>query len=211
MNVNVDGLPVRQGRAAAVGNKTEKAETNEENKKWTGAFGDPPACLKLLNLFSWRTFVHYCTSNGRVVFHLVETLGNCRLFFIFPRTRPKIRFCDKEIREGWRGRWEEEQRGVMDERERWEATRRPWSVCEFLIERRRRTLSPSYKRRTRVCLCEVQSRTSRQRNRTNTQHRTSHILDILFNGKFWLRRWVGLPVINDALAESWQAPLSIHQ
>lgn len=56
------------------------------------------------------------------------------VFFISPKMPARNRSGDGEIREGWRGRWEEERRGVMDESERWEATRRPSSVCEFLLE-----------------------------------------------------------------------------
>lgn len=46
----------------------------------------------------------------------METLGSWRLLFISPRTLPKNRFGVEETGEGWRGRCEEEQRGVMDER-----------------------------------------------------------------------------------------------
>lgn len=105
------------------------------------------------------------------------------VFFISPKMPARNRSGDGEIREGWRGRWEEERRGVMDESERWEATRRPSSVCEFLSEptRPRRPSSPSYKRRTRVCPCEDQAGTSRRKNRTNPQHRISNTSSILLS------------------------------
>lgn len=164
------------------GTKPRAAETRVENKKQTGGFGDQAVGSKLLNLFS-GTFVLCRTSNGEAIFHPPETLGSRRIFFISPKTPARNRSGDGEIREGWQGRWEEERRGVMDESERWEATRRPSSVCEFLLEpmRPRRTSSPSYKRRTRVCPCEVQAGTSQRKNRTNPQHRISNTSSILLS------------------------------
>lgn len=131
------------------------------------------------------------------------------VFFISPKMPARNRSGDGEIREGWRGRWEEERRGVMDESERWEATRRPSSVCEFLLEptRPRRTSSPSYKRRTRVCPCEDQARNvaAKKQNEPTASH-LKHILHITFAGKIWFE---GCQSLIDALIESWQPYRSI--
>lgn len=97
------------------GTKLRAAEMMEENKKWTSGFGDPAACSKLFNHFSCWTFVLYCKSNGEAVFHLVETLGSGRLFFIFYENGVE------EIREGWRGR---EVRGRAEGCDGWEGEMR---------------------------------------------------------------------------------------
>lgn len=87
--------------------KLRVAETRVENKKRTGRFGDQAAGSKLFT----GTFALCRTSNGGAIFHPPETLDSRQVFFVSPKKPARNRPGDGEMREGWRGRREEERRG----------------------------------------------------------------------------------------------------
>lgn len=120
-----------QGRRCVVSGR------NKHNSKWQWQSGkqvNQKVVMGLdqvasLNCSNFSVSSHLCPclySAGKTIFLLLQLFWSKFFLFFFSKHCGGIR-CKRDWGRWW-GRWEVELRGVMDERERWEETRRPLSV-----------------------------------------------------------------------------------
>lgn len=120
-----------QGRCRVVSGR------NKHNSKWQRQSGKQQVNQKVvtgldqvasLNCSNFSVSWHLCPclySAGTTIFLSLQLFWS-KFSFFFNKHCGGIR-CKRDWGRRW-GRWEVELRGVMDERERWEETRRPLSV-----------------------------------------------------------------------------------